>query len=189
VIAVLLVMSCYAGFLVSMTLHLQGGLGFSPLRAGATFAIYAAGFATASLTWTRAGEAARARLPVLGPFVMGTALLGIGLSSDGLGWRPALMTPLLFTAGLGHACSFSPLTHRLAAAVGEGEAGQLSGLILTASLVGQVVGIAAFVGVDLSAAAGGSAHALGLTTWTLAVVLAPTSAFALRATGAPVGSA
>jgi hypothetical protein len=30
VIAVLLVMSCYAGFLVSLTLHLQGGLGFTP---------------------------------------------------------------------------------------------------------------------------------------------------------------
>jgi MFS family permease len=50
VIAVLLVMSCYAGFLVSLTLYLQAGLGFTPLHAGATFAIYAGGFATASLT-------------------------------------------------------------------------------------------------------------------------------------------
>jgi predicted MFS family arabinose efflux permease len=183
VIAVLLVMSCYAGFLVSLTLHLQGGLGFSPLRAGATFAIYAAGFATASLTWTRAGEAARARLPVLGPLVMGTALLGIGLSADGRGWSLALATPLLFAAGLGHACGFSPLTDRLAAAVREGEAAELSGLILTASLVGQVVGIAAFVGVYLSAAARSSAHALAVTTWALAFALALTAAFAFKATG------
>jgi MFS family permease len=184
VIAVLLVMSCYAGFLVSLTLHLQGGLGFSPLRAGATFAIYAAGFATASLTWTRAGGAARDRLPVLGPLLMGTALLGIGLSTDGRGWSPALTTPLLFAAGLGHACGFSPLTDRLAAAVPDREAAQLSGLLLTASLVGQVVGIAAFVGVYLSEAGRSSAHALAETTWALFLVLALTAGFAFRATGA-----
>jgi Major Facilitator Superfamily len=184
VIAVLLVMSCYAGFLVSLTFDLQGGLGFSPLHAGATFAIYAAGFATASLTWTRAGEAARARLPVFGPLVMGTALLGIGLSADDYGWSPALTTPLLFAGGLGHACGFSPLTDRLAAAVRAAEAAQLSGLILTASLVGQVVGVAGFVGLYLSAAAGGSAHALAVTTWALSIVLALTAVCAFRATAA-----
>jgi MFS family permease len=182
VIAVLLVMSCYAGFLVSLTLHLQGGLGFTPLHAGATFAIYAAGFATASLTWTRAGAGARARLPMLGPLVMGTALLGVGLSADGYGWSLALTTPLLFAAGLGHACGFSPLADGLAGAVRQAQAAQLSGLILTASLVGQVVGVAAFVGVYLSAAARSSAYGLAVTTWVLSCVLAVTAAFAFRAT-------
>jgi hypothetical protein len=65
----------------------------------------------------------------------------------------------------------------------EREAAQLSGLILTASLVGQVVGIAAFVGVYLSAAARSSAHALAATTWALAFALALTAAFAIKATG------
>ena len=184
VIGVLLVMSCYAGFLVSLTLYLQGGLGFTPLRAGATFAIYAGGFATASLTWTRLGPVARARLPVIGPLVMGTALLCIGLSAGGHAWSPILTTPLLFAAGLGHACGFSPLAERLAEAVQQGQAAQLSGLILTASLVGQVVGIAAFVGVYLGAAASSSAHGLAVTTWALASVLGLTAAFVFRATGA-----
>jgi hypothetical protein len=116
---------------------------------------------------------------------MGTAFLGIGSSADGRGWSPAVNTPLLFAAGLGHACGFSPLTDRLAAAVREGEA-QLSGLILTASLVGQVVGIAAFVGVYLSVAARSSAHALAVTTWALFLALALTAAFAFKATGARV---
>jgi hypothetical protein len=115
---------------------------------------------------------------------MGTAFLGIGSSADGRGWSPAVNTPLLFAAGLGHACGFSPLTDRLAAAVREGEAAQLSGLILTASLVGQVVGIAAFVGVYLSVAARSSAHALAVTTWALFLALALTAAFAFRATDA-----
>jgi MFS family permease len=177
VIAVLLVMSCYAGFLVSLTLHLQGGLGFSALHAGATFAIYAGGFATASLAWTRAGEAVRARLPVLGPLLMGAALLGIGLSSNGDRWSATGTTPLLFAAGVGHACGFSPLTDGLAGAVREAQAAQLSGLILTASLMGQVVGIAAFAGIYLSSAGG-----FAVTTWALCAALALTAAFALRAT-------
>jgi MFS family permease len=181
VIAVLLVMSCYTGFLVSLTLHLQGGLGFTALHAGLTFAIYAGGFATASLTWTRAGAAARARLPIIGPLVMSIALLGIGLSIDGHRWSPALTTPLLFVAGLGHACGFSPLAHGLAGAVRQAQAAHLSGLILTASLVGQVVGIAAFVAVYLSAAARSSAHGLFVTTWALSCVLAVTAACAFRA--------
>jgi predicted MFS family arabinose efflux permease len=182
VIAVLLVMSCYAGFLVSLTLYLQGGLGFTPLHAGATFAIYAGGFATASLTWTRAAAATSARLPMLGPLVMGIALLGIGLSANGHHWPPALTTPLLFVAGLGHAYGFSPLAERLAGAVRQAQAAHLSGLILTASLVGQVVGVTAFVGVYLNAATHSPAHALALTTLALACVLALTAAFASKAT-------
>jgi drug/metabolite transporter superfamily protein YnfA len=76
---VLLVMACYAGFLLALTLHLQEALRFTPLRAGLTFAAYAGGFAVASLTWTRAGTAARNRLPIAGPLLMGAALLGVGL--------------------------------------------------------------------------------------------------------------
>ncbi|HET7855180.1 MAG TPA: MFS transporter [Gaiellaceae bacterium] len=181
-IAVLLVMGCYAGFLVSVTLYLQESLGFTPLRAGATFAIYAGGFAAASLTWTRARPVTRARLPTLGPVVMGSALLGIGLSADGNGWSPVLTTPLLFAAGIGHAWSFSPLADRLASAVRQAQAAHLSGLILTASVVGQLVGVAAFVGIYLSAGARSSAHGLVVTTCVLSGVLALTAAFAFKAT-------
>jgi hypothetical protein len=88
----------------------------------------------------------------------------------------------LFVAGLGHACGFSPLADRLTHAVRQAQAAQLSGLILTASLVGQVVGIAAFVGVYLGATARDSGHALAVTTWALSAALALTGAFALRAT-------
>jgi hypothetical protein len=47
-----------------------------------------------------------------------------------------------------------------------------------------VVGIAAFVGVYLGAAASSSAHGLAVTTWALASVLVVTAAFAFRATAA-----
>ncbi len=80
VATVVLVMACYAGFLLSVTLHLQGGLSVSRVHAGAIFAMYASGFATASLSWPRVGSSSfRERLPVLGPPAMVSALLGIGL--------------------------------------------------------------------------------------------------------------
>jgi hypothetical protein len=179
--AVTLVMACYSGFLVSLTVHLQDGLRFSALHAGLVFAVYASGFATASLTWTRARLAVRDRLPVLGPLAMGAALLGIGLVADGRGWPVLATTPLLFAAGVGHACGFSPLANRLAAAVRPAQAADLSGLVLTASVVGQVLGIAGFVGVYLGAARNGSAHALTITTALLAAALAVTAACAFKA--------
>jgi MFS family permease len=181
VVAVVLVMGSYAGFLVSLTLHLQDALGFGPLHAGLTFAVYAGGFATASLLWTRTGAAARDRLPVIGPLAMGASLLGVGLIARDGGWPVALTTPLLFAGGAGHACAFSPLANRLTAAIRAGQAADLSGLLMTASLIGQILGIAAFVGIYLAAAPHGSAHALAVTTAVLAAVLVATAACAHRA--------
>jgi MFS family permease len=185
--AVLLVMACYAGFLVAVTLHLQDALRFTPLRAGATFAVYALGFATASLTWSRVAPERRERLPVIGPLLMGGALLAVGVFTPGAGW-PALL--LLFCGGLGHAFSFSPLASRLTGTIAPRQAADLSGLILTASLVGQVVGVTAFVGIYLARAPHlGSAHALRLTTIGLFITLLVTSACARVAVGRRQGDA
>jgi MFS family permease len=179
--AVVLVMSAYAGLLISLTLYLQGPLGFTPLHAGLTFAIYATGFATASLTWTLASPNARERLPVLGPIAMGAALAGVGLIADGGRWPIGLIAPLLYAGGVGHACSFSPLTDRMAAAVRPAQASDLSGLVLTASLIGQVFGVAAFVGVYLDAAPHGAARAFALTTGAIAAALIVTTLCAHKA--------
>jgi MFS family permease len=183
VIAIALVMSCYAGFLLSLTLRLQDGLGFSALHAGLMFAIYAAGFATSSLTWTHVPAPARETLPIVGPLLMGAALLALGLSAGSGGWALAPTTPLMFAAGVGHAWGFSPLTNRLTASVRETQAADLSGLILTASLIGQVLGFAAFVGLYLSFSSAGSARALALTTGALAATLVATSTCARVAFG------
>jgi Major Facilitator Superfamily len=183
VLAVMLVMGAYAGFLVSLTFHLQDGLGFGPLHAGLIFAAYAAGFATASLTWTRAGAATRDRLPVLGPLAMGAALIAVGLIASGGGWPVALTAPLLFAGGAGHACGFSPLANRMTGAVLPAQVADLSGLLMTASLIGAVLGTAGFVGVYFGAAGDGSADALALTTGVLAGTLAVTAGCAVRALG------
>jgi MFS family permease len=181
VLAVLLVMGAYAGFLVSLTFHLQDGLGFGPLHSGLIFAAYATGFATASLTWTRASATTRDRLPVLGPLAMAAALPAVGLIATGGGWPVALTAPLLFAGGAGHACGFSPLANRMTAAVRPTQVADLSGLLMTASLIGVVFGNAGFVGVYLGAAPDGSAQALALTTAVLAGALVVTAGCAVRA--------
>jgi MFS family permease len=180
VLAILLITSCYGGFLLSVTLHLQGVLRFSPIHAGLIFAIYASGFATASLTWTHASDATRIRLPIVGPLLMGAALLAVGLIASGGGW-PIATAPLLFIAGAGHAYGFSPLANRLTNAIQRSQQAHLSGLILTASLVGQAIGVAAFAGIYLVEAAHGSAHALAMTTAALAATLLVTALCARQA--------
>jgi hypothetical protein len=186
VCAVVVVMACYAGFFVSLSFHLQNGLRFGPLRAGATFVAYAGGFATASLTWARANTAIQNRLPVFGPLVMGVSLLGVGLIAADGRWPVASTAPLLFAGGVGHAWAFSPLTNRLTSAVRADQAADLSGLIMTASLVGQVIGIAAFVGIYLSVASHGSGHSLAIVTEALAAVLVVTATCGCRSLSAPV---
>jgi hypothetical protein len=175
VVAVAVLMACYAGFLVSLTLHLQSGLGFSPLVAGVTFTAYAAGFAVASLTWTRARTTLRDRFPIAGSLTMGMTLLGVGLVAGGGGWPTAVTTPLLFCAGAGNAFAFSPLASRLTSIVDAGQAAEVSGLIITASLVGQVLGVAAFVDVYLAGLPHGSSYAFAVTTAVLAAALVPTA--------------
>jgi predicted MFS family arabinose efflux permease len=181
VVAVILVMGAYAGFLISLTFHLQDGLGFGPLHSGAIFAAYATGFASASLTWTRASEAMRDRLPIVGPLAMGAALLATGLIATRGGWPVAVTAPLLFAGGAGHACGFSPLANRMTGVVRPTQVADLSGLLYTAILVGAVFGTAGFTGIYLSAAPDGSAHALALTTGVLAGALVVTAGCAVRA--------
>ena len=180
-LAVLLIIGSYAGFLLCLTLHLQDGLGFSPVRAGFVFAVYAAGFGAASLTWPRAPECVRQALPTIGPLAMAAGLVVVGaLAAHGQPSVAAL--PFLLLAGAGHACGFSPLTSRLTSAISPRAIADLSGLLLTASLVGTVLGTASVPGIYLASAPSGSGSALAGTTLVLGAVLLVTAACALWAT-------
>src|SRR5262249_22919081 len=55
-VAIFLIISSYGGYLFTVALHLQSGLGFSPLRAGLTFAPMAICFGASSLNWRRVPE-------------------------------------------------------------------------------------------------------------------------------------
>jgi hypothetical protein len=81
------------------------------------------------------------------------------------------------------------LANRLTAAIQPSQAADLSGLILTASLIGQVIGVVGFVGIYLSASAHGSGHALEVTTAMVAATLSLAAAFARTVLAPPVRAA
>ena len=87
-------------------------------------------------------------------------------------------TPLLFAGGVGHAWGFSPLASRLTSSIGGSNAADMSGFILTASVVGQAIGVAGFTGIYLGHASGNSGSALALTTGAVAATAILTAACA-----------
>lgn len=78
-------MSCYGGVLFTTAIYLQNTLHDSALRAGLTFAAYAAGFATASLTWARLPVALHARVPAAGFALISAATAALPWRAAGLG--------------------------------------------------------------------------------------------------------
>ncbi|MGW1932964.1 MFS transporter [Streptomyces sp. NPDC001919] len=166
-------MGVNAGFLFTLTLHLQGGLGHSALRAGLTFGPAAVVFGAIGLTWRRLpARFHRALIP--GGFVLAAAgALAIGgLLADGGtgGWG---LHPALGVLGAGIALAFSPALTGALAAVRPEDAADASGLLATVTQLGQLIGVAAFGTLFLSAAdgsgAGNSAEALRTTMIALAV--------------------
>jgi hypothetical protein len=149
--SMLLVMAGVAGFLFSFTLYLQGGLGESPLRAGLTFAPMAAGFGVAGLFWRRLPEAWHHYLPVSGLLLCsaGYAVLGGWVSSGRdipLGLEAAMVG-----MGLLAGCAYGQLFASALSRVRVQDAADASGIMVTVLQLGQVVGVAAFGTVFLTA--------------------------------------
>src|SRR5436309_604145 len=74
--ALFTVMTIFSGFFFTLALHLQDGLGYSPLRAGLTFAPAAAGFAVVSLNWRRLAARWHGTLIVSGFGLFAAAIAG-----------------------------------------------------------------------------------------------------------------
>ncbi|NUR29141.1 MAG: MFS transporter [Catenulispora sp.] len=145
------VMGCYSAVAFILTLHLQSGLGFSPLRAGLTFLPYTFGFATVGLTWSRMPARVRTALPIAGPVAFAAAFGALAALSHGP-WPTAAAPVLLVVAGAGHAAGFSPLLARITESAGPDSASAVSALANTGSLLAGVLSVAGLGGVYLSVA-------------------------------------
>jgi MFS family permease len=154
--AIFATMAAYGGFLFTLALHLQSGLGFSPQRAGLTFVPAAVSFAVASLNWRRAPAGwYRGMIPV--GLVLGAASLALmaasvhgGVRLDGLFY----LSQVGF--GLGFGSAFSPLLTVALTNVATADTADASGLLTTVTQLAQVVGVATFGSLYLSLAAGGA---------------------------------
>jgi hypothetical protein len=146
-------MAPYGGFLFSVALHLQSGLGFSPLRAGLTFVPTAVCFAIASLNWRRLPPRLVAPAIPVALVVAVASLLVTGLALRD-GQAPG---PLFFAAqvgfGLASGLAYSPTVNLALARVRPADAPDASGLVTTIVQLAQLVGLAGVGSIYLALAA------------------------------------
>ncbi|NGO09744.1 MFS transporter [Streptomyces sp. HC44] len=144
VFRIMAVMAVNGGFLFALTLHVQGGLDYSALRAGLTFAPTAVVFGVVGLTWRNwPASWQRALIPA------GFALAALSMAGVGLALRDGRETGFwLYVAfvgvGVGLALGFSPTLTRALATVRPEDAADASGLLATVTQLGQLIGVAAF---------------------------------------------
>jgi len=142
--ALFAIMAGYGGYLLTQTLHLQGGLGFSPLRAGLTFLAGGGAFALASLNWRRLPAHWHGRMIPFG-ILLGAAGLGLlGLSVRGGGTPGVLFWVAQLCFGLGFGAAFSPLVTLAVRHVPLADAADASGMLATMVQLAQVVGVTTF---------------------------------------------
>nr|WP_245997626.1 MFS transporter [Streptomyces armeniacus] len=174
VVRIAVVMAANAGLLFALSLHLQGGLGYSALRTGLTFGPTAVAFGAVGLLWQRLPERVL-RTAVPGGFVLAAvsyAALGWVLRDGGDGgvWLFAAFAGI----GLGLGFGYSPTLTRALGSVRPQEAADASGLLTTVTQLGMLIGIATLGTLFLNRleATGTSADAL----WATGLALAGTSA-------------
>ena len=106
--ALFLALINYAGYLFSMALHLQSGLGDSPAKAGLVFAPAAIGFALTGLTWRRLPARHHGHIIPIG-LVAAAAFVLLGVILRGGGEGGVAMEADLLLLGLALGLAFSPI--------------------------------------------------------------------------------
>jgi EmrB/QacA subfamily drug resistance transporter len=176
-----LFMASYAGFLFTLALYLQVGLGFTPLQSGMTYTPTAIGFFLTSL-------AAPRLIPLLGRQVLtlgyitstfGLAATATTVFSAGARLHGFELAPSLFIVGLGNGLGLSPLVGTVIAGLAPQEAGAGAGVVTTTLQVGNALGVAiigllffALLGTAAPGAAYAEAFALTLPACAALMLLA-----------------
>ncbi len=145
-------MAIFGGWLFSLALQLQDGLGESALRAGLTFVPCGVAFAVVSLNWRRLPARYHGALVTGGFIVNAAGLLGSGWLLHSGGHGGVWLYLALAVSGAGMAGAFGALMGRVVAGVPVTSAADASGVMVTVVQLGTVVGIAAFGALYLSRA-------------------------------------
>lgn len=193
-VAALFMMS-YGGFLLTLAVHLQSGLGYSPLRAALTYTPAAVGFFVTSLLAPRL-------VPLLGRHVLTfglvTAALGLfgaaaTVEAAGAGLQAWQLAPTLLVTGLGQGFAMSPLVGTIIAGVEPRDAGAGAGVVTTTLQTGNVLGVALigllyFTVLGSAGTPTASAHAFAVVLPVCAALLLVASVLMARLP-APLGEA
>jgi EmrB/QacA subfamily drug resistance transporter len=139
-----LFMAAYAGYLFTLALYLQVGLGFSPLRSGLAYTPSSVGFFITSLVAPRL-------IPLLGRHVLtiGYVLAAFGLAATATTVHAAgahlhgfELAPSLLLVGLGLGFGMTPLVGTVISGLAPQEAGAGAGIVTTTLQVGFALGVA-----------------------------------------------
>jgi len=150
----------YGGFMFTLAIHLQSGLGDGALRAGSTFAPVAAVFGLVGFYWRRLPPRLHHALSPTGLVLCVLAYLGIAAGfHDGTQDGPLLWAALV-VCGLGMGMTLSPLLAQSLLRVPPAKAADASGVLTTTMQLGQVIGVAAFGTLYFSLATPFAPHSL-----------------------------
>ncbi|MDX3224258.1 MFS transporter [Streptomyces sp. ME19-01-6] len=167
---IVLGMAANGGFLFVMTLHVQGALGYSALRAGLTFAPTAVAFGLVGLNWQRIPTRWHSVTVPAGFVLAAASFTGVGLAlrggSDGGAW----LFVALVGVGTGLSFAYSPVLTRTLATVRPQDAADASGVLVTSTQLGLLTGVAVFGAVFLGHGPGADASADAL--WVTCLALA-----------------
>lgn len=192
---ILLVMAVNAGFLFTVTLHLQGGLGYSALRTGLMCVPTATAFGVVGVTWRRWPARLQGALVPAGFTLAAAGALTVGyVLRDGGTGGAGLYAGFLLT-GAGVALGFSPTLTGALANVRPQDAADASGVLVTVTQLGQLIGVAAFGTLYLNRLSAPGAPASGEALWVCAPALAAAAVVAAllgvvrrrREVGSPAG--
>jgi MFS family permease len=168
-IAIVLALAAYGGFLFTFTQHLQGGLRDTALQAGLTFVPLAAGFALSSLNWRRLPARWHQLVIPAGCVIAAIGYLLVGITIAGGGTGGLLLPLALFTGGFGQGMAASPILTVALSKVAPQDAPDASGVLTTMIQLGLVIGVATFGSVFLTEAVIPGVHptasAIALTLW------------------------
>ncbi|MFI5959036.1 DHA2 family efflux MFS transporter permease subunit [Cryptosporangium sp. NPDC051539] len=178
----LLFFAAMAGLMLALTLYLQLGLGYSPLRAGLTVGPWPFGVAIG------AGLAMGLLVPRFGRWVivgsslvMGAGIAGVWLTLQLAGTSVSSIefAPALLVAGIGMGGVVAPFFDIALGDVGDDEVGSASGLLNAVQQLGASVGVAVlttvFVALLGGAASGGATSVTPTLRTELAAAGVPTA--------------
>ncbi|MER6995035.1 MFS transporter [Streptomyces sp. NPDC000410] len=181
VLRIMLVMGVNAGFLFTLTLHIQGGLGFSPLRAGLTFGPSALVFGAVGLTWRRWPRKLQGALIPGGFALTAVSVVAVGLVLRDGGSGGLAVYAAFAGVGAGLALAFSPALTGALATVRQEDAADASGLLATVTQLGQLLGVATFGTLFLNRLTGPGAQASANALWACTLTLAAAAIIGLLA--------
>jgi EmrB/QacA subfamily drug resistance transporter len=138
-----LMLAMFGGFMLAMTLFLQGGLHMSPVRAGLIFGPLGLAFATSSMLARSVTARVGSRVIAIGASfsTVGLILLGILLAARGSAITSVDLLPSMILVGTGNGLVLPSLVGSVLAGIKSKNAGAAAGMLVTAQQFGGAAGV------------------------------------------------